>query len=255
MLAAMPWLPPLRRMKPATVDLDHCNGCGRCVADCPYTAIRLEPRSDGLPFAFEVEVDPARCVACGICMGSCPSSSPFRRSGELVTGIDLPDYPLAQLRADVIHAADALGEAPGGGRVLTLACSYGAGGEERPGRVLLPCVAMVPPSLIDYILSRGLADGVCVAGCAERDCHNRLGRAWTEQRFARERDPYLRERVPRDRILTVWAGPTEISRLDAALAGFGAALAGQPAYEHLRPLTAEERAEAERKAHGPRAAE
>ena len=30
MIALMPWLPPLRRVKPAAIDLDHCNGCARC---------------------------------------------------------------------------------------------------------------------------------------------------------------------------------------------------------------------------------
>ena len=66
----------------------------------------------------------------------------------------------------------------------------------------MPCVAMAPPSLIDFILSRDLADGVAVAGCAESACYNRLGIKWTEQRFAGERDPYLRARVPRERIAT-----------------------------------------------------
>jgi NAD-dependent dihydropyrimidine dehydrogenase PreA subunit len=48
-IAAMPWLPPFRRAKPAEVDLAHCNGCARCAEDCPYEAIRLVPRTDGLP--------------------------------------------------------------------------------------------------------------------------------------------------------------------------------------------------------------
>ena len=69
----------------------------------------------------------------------------------------------------------------------------------------MPCVAMMPPSLIDFILSRDLADGVVVAGCPESACYNRLGVDWTEQRFAGKRDPYLRARVPRERIATVWA--------------------------------------------------
>ena len=43
---------------------------------------------------------------------------------------------------------------------------------------------MAPPSLIDFVLSHDLADGVVVAGCAESACFNRLGIAWTEQRFA-----------------------------------------------------------------------
>jgi len=242
LLAGLPWLPPRREGSPAEVFLDHCNGCARCVADCPYSAITLVPRSDGLPFTHEVEVNPARCVACGICMGACPSSTPFRRTSELVTGIDLPERPLAVLRAEVIEAASAL---EGPGRVLTLACAHGAGAPSRAGRVVLPCVAMAPPSLIDFIISRGLADGVAVAGCAERDCFNRVGGAWTRARFERRRDPYLRARVPRERVLTVWAGPTEIGRLDHAVAAFSGRLAEMPAYQNVRPLDEEEAAEAE----------
>ncbi|MCL5778951.1 cytochrome b N-terminal domain-containing protein [Limibaculum sp. FT325] len=238
LLAGLPWLPPRREGAAAAVFLDHCNGCARCVADCPYAAITLVPRSDGLPFAHEVEVNAARCVACGICMGACPSSTPFRRSGELITGIDLPDRPLAALRADAIAASGALA---GAGRVLTLACAHGAAGAA-PGRIILPCVAMAPPSLVDFIISRGLADGVAVAGCAERDCFNRLGVAWTRARFARERDPYLRARVPRERVLTVWAGPSERPRLEAELSAFAGRLATLPAYENLRPLGDDEAA-------------
>ena len=111
------------------------------------------------------------------------------------------------------------------------------------GRIVLPCVAMAPPSLVDFIISRGLADGVAVAGCAERDCFNRLGRDWTRARFAHERDPYLRERVPRDRVLTIWAGPSETPRLAAELAAFSDRLAALPAYAKLRPLTADEASE------------
>src|SRR5690606_25198804 len=56
MLAAMPWLPPFRRAPAAEVDLPNCNGCNRCVEDCPYEAIRLVPRTDGLPFPRQAEV-------------------------------------------------------------------------------------------------------------------------------------------------------------------------------------------------------
>jgi ferredoxin/coenzyme F420-reducing hydrogenase delta subunit len=240
LLIGMPWLPPHREAGAAEVFLDHCNGCARCVEDCPYAAIALVPRSDGLPFAHEVEVNPARCVACGICMGACPSSTPFRRSGDLVTGIDLPGRPLAALRTEVIAAGLALG---GPGRVLTIACAHGAAAAPAPGRVVLPCVAMAPPSLVDFVISRGLADGVAVAGCAARDCHNRLGGAWTRARFARERDPYLRARVPRERVLTIWAGPSEGGRLRSELAAFAARLAAIPGYDLVRPLGEEEAAE------------
>ncbi len=224
-LAAMPWLPPLRAPAAAVVFLDHCNGCSRCVEDCPYAAIRLVPRTDGAPFPQQAEVNPDRCVACGICMGACPSSSPFRRTQDLVTGIDLPDYPLKELRDTVLAASTALA---GPGRVLTLACRHGAGAQPGPATVVLPCIAMAPPSLIDFILSRGHADGVCVAGCAERSCQYRLGIEWTKQRFAGARDPYLRARVPRERIALIWAGPTETARFDRERAALGERLAALP---------------------------
>ena len=233
LLIGAPWLPAKRQARAAQVFLDHCNGCARCVADCPYAAITLVPRSDGAPFAQEVAVDPARCVACGICMGACPSSTPFRRSGEFVTGIDLPDRSLAALRAEIIAEAAKL---TGPGRVLTIACEHGAGATPAKGRVVLPCVGMAPPSLLDFIISRGLADGVCVAGCAERECQNRFGGAWTRQRVARMRDPYLRERVPRERLRLVWAGSTEHKRLVEEIAAFSAKLVACPPYEHVRQL-------------------
>lgn len=253
-LFGLPWMPRRPDAAAAEVFLDHCNGCERCVADCPYSAITLRPRSDGAPFRFEVEVNPDRCVACGICMGACPSSSPFRRAGDLVTGIDLPDQPLARLRAQVITAAEALTGAPGSGRVLTFGCDDGAGCTPAPGLVRVPCAAMIPPSMVDFIISRGLADGVCIAGCAERECRNRLGVKWTRARFARERDPYLRARVPRERVLTVWAGPTETARLKRELEAFSGRLSDMPPYEKIRPLDGSERAAA-RDAAEPRVAE
>jgi coenzyme F420-reducing hydrogenase delta subunit len=73
--------------------------------------------------------------------------------------------------------------------------------------VTLPCVAMLPPSFIDFALSRKLADGVMLAGCGENDCYYRLGDVWTRQRVAGERDPYLRKRVPRERLKLSWLPP------------------------------------------------
>jgi ferredoxin/coenzyme F420-reducing hydrogenase delta subunit len=238
LLAGLPWLPPRPEAPAAEVYLPRCNGCMRCANDCPYAAITVEPRSDGLPYPREVMVHPERCVSCGICMGSCPSSTPFRRSGDLSTGIDLPGHSLAQLRAEVIAASETL--PPGEGRILTLACAHGAGGEDAglapPGTVRVPCAAMPPPSMIDYIISRGLADGVCIAGCAERDCQHRFGVSWSKLRIARERDPLLRARVPRERLLTVWAGPSDPLRLQMERNAFAERLAAMGPYEKTRPL-------------------
>ena len=187
----------------------------------------MVPRSDGLQFPTEAQVNPSLCVSCGICVGSCPSSTPFRRTLELKTGIDLPDYSFQRLRELTVETAESLhGESE---RILIFACEHGGGAGHLTGVVPLPCVAMIPPSLIDLVLSKKLADGVAVAGCAESACFHRLGVAWTEQRFAGERDPYLRARVPRNRLKTIWASALETARFGRELAAFAKQVAAIPA--------------------------
>jgi coenzyme F420-reducing hydrogenase delta subunit len=124
----------------------------------------------------------------------------------------------------------------GPGRVLVLACEHGGAAGRLGDTVVMPCVAMAPPSLIDFILSRDLADGVVVAGCAESACYNRLGVQWTEQRFAATRDPYLRARVPRERIATLWASALAASRTEADIAEFAARVAAMPPKRLRSPL-------------------
>ena len=205
-------------------------------------------RTDGMPFPTQAQVNPSLCVSCGICVGACPSSTPFRRTQDLRTGIDLPEFSLKELREKVVEVAGGL---TGSGRVLVLACEYGAAAGRLEGTVILPCVAMAPPSLIDFVLSRDLADGVAVAGCAESACYNRLGIKWTEQRFAGERDPYLRARVPRERITTIWASALTAKKAEAVISAFAARLATLlpkrlrsplPVSESSRPAKAREQA-------------
>jgi coenzyme F420-reducing hydrogenase delta subunit len=170
-------------------------------------------------------VNGALCVSCGICVGSCPASTPFRRSEELRTGIDLPDFPLRELRERTIAAAQRLRSRP---RVLVFACSHGGAAGRPDDTIVLPCVAMVPPSLIDFALSRELADGVVVAGCAESACYHRLGVNWMKQRVAGTRDPYLRARVPRERIAMVWTSALQAARAAADIEAFTATIASLP---------------------------
>jgi coenzyme F420-reducing hydrogenase delta subunit len=190
-------------------------------------------RTDELPFPTQAQVNPSLCVSCGICVGACPSSTPFRRSEELETGIDLPDYSLKVLRERTIAVAGTLRKPA---RVLVLACEHGGAAKRSEGTVTMPCVAMAPPSLIDFILSRNLADGVVVAGCAESACFNRLGIDWTKQRFAGMRDPYLRARVPRERLATVWTSALASHQADAEIAAFAAKIASMPPMTLRSPL-------------------
>lgn len=224
-MVALPFLPPLRRPAAAVVHLDWCNGCGRCAEDCPYAAITMGRRSDGAGFDTEAVVNPSLCVSCGICVGACPTSTPFRQGEALVTGIDLPEPSLGALRERTHAAARKL---IGPVRVLAFGCDHGVTGAalESGGvaAVSLPCVAMLPPSFIDYVLSRDLADGVFVTGCAAEACHNRLGVRWMEARIAQTRDPRLRARVPRERLAVCWPVLSDPRRVERELAAFIAAL-------------------------------
>lgn len=225
-LAALPLLPPRWKAPPAVVHLESCNGCERCADDCPYSAILMRPRSDGLPFEREAVVDPSLCVACGLCVGACPTATPFRRRSALLPGIELPDQTLSGLRDELEAAAAGLTTGP---RVIVFSCRHGAKAAALAGESVAtltqPCTASLPPSFIDYALSRGLADGVLLAGCSEGACEYRFGALWTEARVAGRRDPYLRPRVPRERLRLVAASPCETGRLAAALKDFKVDLA------------------------------
>ncbi len=215
-MALLPWLPREPRVPEAVVSLENCNGCSRCFDDCPFSALTMVPRSDGRPYELEPVVSLDNCTSCGICVGSCPTSTPFRRAKPITPGIELPDRTIGTLRERVMAPFPDTDDTP---RVIVFACDHSRAKDLEQDRVRvieLPCVGMLPPSFIDFTLSRKFADGVMLAGCAENDCYHRLGNEWTINRIARERDPYLRERVPLERLLVAWL-PTDARRRRADL--------------------------------------
>jgi ferredoxin len=172
LLVALPYLGRKPQLLVARVDPKNCNGCGRCVADCPYEAIQLK---EG-----KAQVLAQRCAACGICAGACPSSTPFRSARELVSGIDLPDFTVHDLRRRLRGALPA--------PEVVFRCEQASG--EGIG---VRCIAMLPPSFVEYALRNG-ARSVKVVGC-DPECAYRLGLALVEERFSRSRDPKLRPTV------------------------------------------------------------
>jgi ferredoxin len=164
-----------QRVVAARVDPANCNGCGRCVADCPYQAVTL--------LGNKALVFPERCAACGICAGACPSSTPFRSIRDLVSGIELPELTMSSLRERV---KDALALRSG---EVAFCCEK----NPVPGAIALRCLAMLPPAFVEYALRNGAAR-VKALGC-KGECAYRLGLELSEERFARRREPHLRATV------------------------------------------------------------
>ena len=221
LIVALPWLPPKRLKGEAQVDFEECNGCGRCYADCPYSAIDMQPRDpEGDPNDEVAVVDPAMCADCGICAGACPSAMPFRRVRPLPTGIDLTDFPVKDLE-EAIGAALEGKQAP---RVLAFTCDYGPPAESLAGPatgvISLRCAGQLPPSFIDYALRKQGAEGIFVTGCRQGDCHFRQGNRIIEQRIAGVRETPLRPRVDRRRVRVFWPETRDDKEASAALTAF-----------------------------------
>ena len=217
-LTLLPWLPRRRAPAVAEVNLEHCNGCGRCHDDCPFGAVTMEPRTDGAPYRAQAVVDASQCVACGICTGACPTATPFRTRNPLLAGIEQPELTMSQLRQVCVRTAERL---TGPGRVLIFGCGHGAPLttvlDDHTAPVELPCVGMLPPSLIDFLISRRHVDGVMLTGCRQGSCHYRLGINHIQDRVHARRDPYLRQRVPRARVGMSFTGVDREAGLRKAL--------------------------------------
>lgn len=236
LLAVLPWILPRRRQPVAEVYLPDCTGCGFCAEDCPYGAIDMVPRTDGRNFELEARVNASLCVSCGICTGSCPSSSPFRQREPLTTGIEMPHFTMNDFR-DELDRAHETGKTAD--RLLVFGCDHGVDVERADvgsaHTMVLPCVGMLPPAGIDYALRNSGYAGVAIAGCADCDCHHRLGERWTLERIERERQPGLRKRVPREQLLTFWGKPGEEKALSRQVAKFSQSLDGSATEESPAP--------------------
>lgn len=200
---------PLRRRPeqaplPSLVDEALCDGCTQCFQDCPYDAISMVPRSfhnDGRHSELVALVDPDLCVSCGICAGSCKPMGvgPPQRTGR-----------------DQMKAMEALlKETPMGDRqVAVLACGQSVGmsakfrGLEEVRLVPTACSGSVHTSVMELFLRRG-ALGVMVVSCPARDCTNREGPKWLEQRVYHDREAELMARVDRRRIRLLEAARSE----------------------------------------------
>lgn len=210
------------RPAPSFVDAQLCTGCEQCYQDCPYEAISMiarpgragaAPESDlAAKSEFVAHVDPSLCVSCGICAGSC---APMGVGPPGRTGRD-------QLSGARAFAAEWNGKAPA---VVIAGCTRSAGAAHgRPmfdGVPVLPvnCAGNLHTSVIEYLLRSG-AGGVLVVSCPPRDCWNREGPKWLEQRMHHDREAELQERVDRRRVRLVHVAEGQPELVASALAQF-----------------------------------
>jgi quinol-cytochrome oxidoreductase complex cytochrome b subunit/coenzyme F420-reducing hydrogenase delta subunit len=218
-LLLVPWLTrprPAARPAPSWVDEHLCTGCEQCYLDCPYEAISMIARPDGRD-TLVAHVNPALCVSCGICAGSC---APMGVGPPDRTGRD----QLSRVRAFVAERR------PGPDDVVVIACTRGAGGAgaapEFRGAPVLPvsCAGSLHTSVIEYLVRMG-AGGALVVSCPPRDCWNREGPKWLEQRLYHDREAELQERVDRRRVRLLYAGAAEPGLVEQELREFQAAVA------------------------------
>ena len=215
-LFAVPLLSRRIAVPVAVVDADNCNGCRRCVEDCPYSAITLEDHPKGKRGQQIAVVAAERCASCGICAGACPSATPFRSVIELVNGIDMPQQSVDTLRRTLLDTL-AAAKTP---QIIAFGCQHGLDverlGEPDVTGYNLLCTGLLPPSFVEYAL-RGGAAGVIISGCAEGACEFRLGNTWTAQRLRGEREPHLRRNVSSKDYRVVFAGDRDRNMLTKAI--------------------------------------
>ncbi|MDH4062638.1 MAG: hydrogenase iron-sulfur subunit, partial [Aquincola sp.] len=192
LLFALPFLPSRARDASgpaAVVDPANCNGCQRCFADCPYAAITMVPHPNQRVGRTLAVVDADLCVSCGICAGACPSSTPFRSAASLVTGIDMPQRPVGELRQQLREALRTAGDER---RIVVFGCDHGADltrlDHADVSAFSLMCAGQLPPSFVEYALRDGAA-GVLVVACREGGCEFRTGERLTAERLRGQREP------------------------------------------------------------------
>ncbi len=209
---------------PSVVNEPLCTGCSQCALDCPYEAITMLARTDGRA-EFVARVNPDYCVSCGICTASCAPMGvgPDGRDGR---------QQLVQIREFIA----APGRAPG--EVVVVACGQTALGIEpavrAAGAAWLPidCVGNLHTSSVEFLVRSG-AGGVLILSCPDRDCWNREGPRWLEERLYHGREAELKERVDRRRIAVERITAGDVGETLAALTRFRASLAalGRPEAE------------------------
>jgi len=226
-VSAIPWLTRSSKQidPPVVVTPAKCTGCTLCAADCPYKAIVMVPRTDGLHHKFVAEVKPELCVSCGLCLGSCEYDA---LTLGLQTAETLPQviaHRIATIRQTAAEQPIKI--------VFTCerhAAQAGRGfidqTREVNGQLLsviaVPCVGSLQPNDLMQALDLGAAETKLI-GCPLEDCAQREGNLWAHNRLTRERLPRLRREYAGAAIAASFPAPDDfgncVTRPTAEIAG------------------------------------
>ncbi len=198
-LALVPRLAARARadLAPSSVNTRTCDACRTCYLDCPYEAISMVPL-EGSRMGIVAQVDPQICVSCGICAGSC---APMGVGPAGRTGRDQLENVQRFIDSNVLGTRD----------VVIVGCSRGTGGiageEVFASSHVFPveCAGSMHSSVVEYLVRAGVG-GVLIVSCPPRDCWQREGPKWLEQRLFHGREAELKPRVDRRRVKLVHAG-------------------------------------------------
>ncbi len=182
------------------LDERKCVGCGLCAVDCPYGAIELDPLPPEEKHPLMAWIDEKRCVSCAVCIGSCGFDA-----------LDMPHRKCADIRLETETFLEKNGSSKGA-PIIIYACknaldlnevkeNMGADGFETVFVPLL-CAGQLYSGWIEEDLKKGAA-GVMVIRCGWNSCAGREGAAFAENRIYHERKPWLRKRVPLEKVRLV----------------------------------------------------
>jgi len=215
-----------RRAAPSHHNPLACTGCGQCVVDCPFEAIRMVPNTTGRGAHLEVAfVETARCVSCGLCSGSCDQLAigPPGRDGHAQTLAARPLVAAADPHAFVLaHCAhDGVG-----GALAARMRAAGVTVREWP----VDCVGSLHALPVQQL---ALAwRGVFVLGCPAGRCRSREGVPLALGRLLQGREPFLKRPLDATRVRFASGGRADLPELErefrrfAATVGSSAASAG-----------------------------
>jgi heterodisulfide reductase subunit A len=177
----------------ADINLNECSGCGICVDNCPYSAIKWAAEK-------QPAVIKALCKGCGLCAADCPKNA--------ITVVHFSDEQiLAQVEA-------ALEEKPEE-KIVAFVCHWcclGAVDMAGVSRLQYPpnarlirvmCSARVAAKHVFRAFELGAA-GVFVGGCEFPTCHYIVGNYKAEKRMERVKKTLARKGYNPEKLWVDW---------------------------------------------------